>query len=557
MRTSQYLLYTLKSIPKNIETISHKLMLQAGLIRQTQSGLYTWLPNGLKILKKINNIIKYEMECAGATEICFPIMQGKDLWSKSKRLHQYGKELITIYDRNNNRFILSPTYEEMATEFVKQEITSYKKLPIILYQIQKKFRDEIRPRCGIIRAREFIMKDAYSFHNNLQSLQDTYQKIHLTYIKIFQKMQLKFYSVTADCGIIGGNYSHEFQSLSKNGEDKIIVINKKKYKTHKVKLITQNYITKNFFYKKKIYIKNPYHANQINKKNIKIYIIKFHNRKQKQFIGCIIREDHILNIKKIITEKIIYIKNPKIVFPYALELENIIKKIQTKNIYISMIIDPHVLYLKKIIAKFTINDTHYNINFIDQNFQSIQINNIIQKKEKDEVYKIKNCIEIGHIFQIGKKYSKIMDLQILDQNKSKRLVYMGCYGIGVSRLIAAIIEQHHDAKGIIWPKKIAPFELLIIPINFNKCKEIRTISEKLYHAFTKEKIEVLLEDRNEHINTIFSDANLLGIPNIIIVNQNSVNNHTIEYQERKNIKYTNIIHLNKIHDFIISKIKNI
>ncbi|CAL4042558.1 Proline--tRNA ligase [Buchnera aphidicola (Phyllaphis fagi)] len=410
MRTSKYLLYTIKEIPHHSHTISHQLMLRSGLIRKLASGLYIWLPNGLRVIKNIKKIIRYEMEKCQAVEMYLPTMQPDNLWHKSNRINQYGKELIKIYDRNNNCFILSPTNEEIMTNFIKKEIKSYKQLPIILYQIQTKFRDEIRPRSGIIRSREFIMKDAYSFHYDQQSLKKTYMKIHQAYMIIFKKMNLKFYSVQADSGIMGGEYSHEFQALSKNGEDKIVISN--------------------------------------------------------------------TSVKKYINTK-------------------------TNNIN---------------------NNT------------------------------IKHCIEIGHTFQIGKKYSQILNAKFQDIQGKKKFIHLGCYGIGITRLIAAIIEQHHDSKGIIWPDHIAPFQVLIIPINFHICYKIQKISETLYNQFKKSNIKVLLDDRNERIGIKFSDANLIGIPNIIIINKNTINFHTVEYQKRAIINKKIIIHINDIIKYIINNI---
>ncbi|CAL4042586.1 Proline--tRNA ligase [Buchnera aphidicola (Takecallis arundicolens)] len=561
MRTSKYLLYTLKNVPKNIDTISHQLMLKAGLIRQSHNGLYTWLPNGLKVLKNIEKIIRHEMNLVGGIEICFPILQSENLWKQSNRFQQYGNELIKLYDRHNNQFILSPTYEEMATEFIKKEILSYKKLPIILYQIQTKFRDEIRPRFGIIRAREFIMKDAYSFHKNSTSLREIYQNIYLAYEKIFNKMHLKFHAVQADCGIIGGKFSHEFQALSQFGEDKII-LKKKNHQINNITLLTKNYIIKNFFYKKKIYTKNIYNTNihklnkifyLMKKKCIKIYIIKNPYDKKNKFIGYIIRGDHIIDIKKIIKKNIFDNTKNKIIFPNKTEIKNIIKNIKLKKIYIPIVIDTHVLYLKNVIPVTIINEIHCKINFMDHNIKSIQVQDIIFNTIHKKNYKIQNCIEIGHIFQIGVQYSKIIDLKILNKNKCKKLVHMGCYGIGVTRLIAAIIDQNHDKNGIIWPNIIAPFQVVIVPINYNKCQKIKKISEKLYFEF-KKNIETLLDDRNEQIGVIFSDINLIGIPNIIIVNKNTINNNTVEYQNRNNIQNKIIIDINKVKNFIVNKI---
>lgn len=561
MRTSKYLLYTLKNVPKNIDTISHQLMLKAGLIRQSNNGLYIWLPSGLKVLKNIKKIIRYEMNLIDAIEICFPILQSENLWKKSNRFQQYGHELIKLYDRHNNQFILSPTYEEMATEFIKKEILSYKKLPIILYQIQTKFRDEIRPRFGIIRSREFIMKDAYSFHKNSKSLREIYQNIYLAYEKIFNKMHLKFHAVQADCGIIGGKFSHEFQAISQFGEDKII-LKKQNNRINNITLLTKDHIIKNFFYKRKIYIQNIYNTNihkfnkifYLTKKQcIKIYIIKNPYDKKNKFIGYIIRGDHVINIKKIIKKNLSNNTINKIIFPNRIEITKIIKKIRLKQIYIPIIIDTHVLYLKNIIPITIVNEVFYNIDFIDYNITSIQVQDITYHKINKKIYQIQNCIEIGHIFQIGVQYSKIIDLKILNKNKCKKLVHMGCYGIGVTRLIAAIIDQNHDKYGIIWPNILAPFQVVIIPINYNKCQKIQKISEKLYFEF-KTNIETLLDDRNEQIGVIFSDINLIGIPNIIIVNENTINNNTVEYQNRNNIQKKIIIDIREIKKFIINQI---
>ncbi|WP_343128339.1 proline--tRNA ligase [Buchnera aphidicola (Takecallis taiwana)] len=564
MRTSKYVLYTLKEIPKNIDTISHQLMLKAGLIRQVNTGLYIWLPNGLKVLQNIKKIIRYEMNLAGAIEICFPILQPATLWKKSNRFSQYGKELVQLHDRHNNQFILSPTYEEIATEFVKKEILSYKKLPIVLYQIQTKFRDEVRPRFGIIRSREFIMKDAYSFHKNSNSLKKVYQRMYATYEKIFNKMHIKFHAVQAECGIIGGSFSHEFQALSKFGEDKII-LHKQHNCIKNMTLLSKNYIIKNFFYKKNIYIKHMYQKNihELNKifylmkkKCIKMYIIKNPDDQKNKFIGYIIRGDHTINIKKIIKKNIFNNKIKKIIFPDKLEIQKIIRKIKLQKTFLPIIIDTHILYLKKIIPITLINEIYYTRDFINQNITYIQVQDIIHhNKTIKKNYKIKNCIEIGHIFQIGVKYSKIFDLKILNKTKINKLVHMGCYGIGVSRLIAAIIEQNHDKYGIIWPDALAPFQVVIIPIFINKCKKIKTISEKLYYDF-KTDIDVLLEDRHEQTGIIFSDINLIGIPNIIIINNNTIKYNTVEYQQRKNIKNKIIIHINQIKNFIINKIYN-
>ncbi|CAL4320317.1 proline--tRNA ligase [Buchnera aphidicola] len=565
MRTSKYLLYTIKEIPHNTDSISYQLMLRAGIIRKSAVGLYTWLPSGLRVLKKINNIIRYEMNKLGAIEVSFPIMQTDILWKKSNRLKKYGKELIQLYDRNNNRFILSPTYEEMATDFIKNEIKSYKKLPIILYQIQKKFRDERRPRSGTIRAREFIMKDAYSFHENINSLNNTYFQMYQTYINIFKKMNLIFYPVKAESGIMGGKYSHEFQSLSKNGEDQIIIHNNKiKCKNNfciyaeNIKYVrnVQHYISENILYNK-----NEKELQKIfytmKKKIIKIFIIKILLRKKYQFIGLIIKGENTLNIKKINKINIFHLNKKKIFFANSTEIKKIINNNNSINLIIPLITDPNVVYLKEIIPMVIINNIFFTNIILSQNFQYSQIYSIIDTKNSYNTKKIAHCIEIGHIFQIGQKYSRDSNTKINNIHGEQKFIHMGCYGIGITRLVSAIIEQNHDHKGIIWPSNIAPFEVLIIPINFHQCKKIKKISESLYKQCRQYNLEVLLEDREERIGILFNDANLLGIPNIIIINQNTINNNTVEYQERKYLYKKKIINMNNIINIIIQKLKNI
>lgn len=561
MRTSKYLLYTNKQIVHSQQCISHTLMLQAGLIRKISSGLYIWLPTGLRVLQKIKNIIRYEMNNIGGSEVLFPIMQNEDLWHKSNRFNQYGKELIKLYDRNNNCFILSPTYEEIITDFAKKQINSYKKLPILLYQIQSKFRDEMRPRAGIIRSKEFIMKDAYSFHINKTCLENTYHTMYKTYIKIFKKMQLNFHAIPASSGFIGGKYSHEFQSLSKNGEDKLIFEKQKKKNINIINEISKIYKKKNIFNQKKYIYKNFSYNIEIEqikkiifkypKKIIKIFLINKNNK----FIGLAIRYDHILNINKI---KKIYSNDSQIIFANKKEIKNLINHKKKIHFHIPFILDTHLMYLKNIIPIVIINNMIFPKNILNQKFKKIKIKNIITLENQKNIKKIKinNSIEIGHIFNIGKKYSKIINFQINTQYQKKNFIYMGCYGIGVTRLIAAIIEQNHDNQGIIWPINIAPFQVIIIPINMHHCSKIQIISEKLYNQFKQQHIDVLLEDRNERTNIIFSDTNLIGIPYIIIINSNTITNNTVEYQKRINIHIKKIIHIKNIIMHIVNDIKN-
>ncbi|MCW5196480.1 proline--tRNA ligase [Buchnera aphidicola (Pemphigus obesinymphae)] len=428
MRANKYFFCTIKERPHNIDIISHQLMLRSGMIRKTASGIYTWLPTGLRVLKKIENIVREELNKIGAIEIFMPIIQPVHLWKISKRWNTYGKELLKVIDRHNITHILGPTHEEVITFLVKNEVHSYKQLPLILYQIQTKFRDEIRPRCGVMRSKEFIMKDAYSFHADITSLQTTYHKMHQTYTKIFQRMKLKFTDIKAKNGEMGGNISHEFHAFTNNGED--------------------------------------------------------------------------------------------------------------KNIYPD-----------------TLNNSH-NIkkNYSIQN--TIKSNNKEGKKSLDEhdCLNIERSIEIGHIFQLEQKYSKTINAYILENNGNKNFLNMGCYGIGITRIISAIIEQNHDNRGIIWNSSISPFQAVILPINFHKSNIVQEISEKIYLQLKEKNVETMLDDRNIHPGIMFTEMELIGIPHSIIVSERHIYNNEIEYISRFNNK-KKLIKINNISDYITEKIK--
>ncbi|WP_343182673.1 proline--tRNA ligase [Buchnera aphidicola] len=565
MRTSEYPLNTIKNISNNINSISHKLMIKAGLIRSISSGIYIWLPLGLKVIKKIKKIIRYEMKKIGSIEMYFPIMQPEYLWKKSDRIKKYGNELIKIKDRNKKIFILSPTHEEMVTEFIKQEMTSYKKFPLILYQIQTKFRDEIRPRFGVIRSKEFIMKDAYSFHENKDSLSKTYKKMYQTYMKIFKKMNLIVYPVQAESGVIGGKVSHEFQALSKNGEDAIIIASKNIQQSKNIINKIQKAKKTTIFQKKEyLNIKNIYNKNNyqmkkiflIIKKNIiKIFIIK-NDKKKNNFIIFMIKGDQILNEEKIKTILNLNQENEKINFLNYHEINTIIKKNKKINFKKKIIINQDIVFLKHIFPIVIINNIFFKNHILNQDFLFSKIKNIVINKNKNKKYKIKKSIEIGHIFQIGKKYSNYFNLKLKNKNGINKTIHMGCYGIGVTRLISAIIEQNHDKRGIIWTNEIAPFHAAIIPINFHKCKKTVKISEILYEELKQKGISVLLENRKKNIGEKLYDINLIGIPNIIIINHETLKSNLIEYQKRKEIQKKKLIPINQIADIIKKNIYN-
>ena len=574
MRAKKYLFSTLKEIPNNSDCTSHILMLRAGIIRQSTSGTYIWLPTGLRILKKVINIIRKEMEKCEAMEISKPFLQKKKIWDISKRFNEYGKELFQIKDRNNKKFILGPTYEEFITCFMKNEIQSYKQLPLILYQIQTKFRDEIRPRFGTIRTKEFIMKDAYSFHLDSTSLEKTYTIIYNAYVRIFQKMKLKFYAVKADSGIMGGIKSHEFQAPSSNGENTIVISTKSNYATN---IQVENTITSqtqkstidnhHFEFTKilstheKISKKLSTIPNSLRANFIKTILIKTKKNSKYSFLALLIQGNQVIDEKKI--SKINIISNP-LKFASNEEILSITgttsKFIGPINLNLPILADYSIANLKNFTIGSNITNQYFNnMNWNkDISFPKIYdiryiLENRFNPNDTGEL-KIKNSIEIAHIFQIGKKYSKIMNMKVQNEIGKKQVLTMGCYGIGIARTISAVIEQNHDQNGIIWPSSIAPFEIAIIPINFYESKLVKIQSEKIYHFCKKHGIEVILDDRKNTLGTKLSEMELIGIPNSIIVSEKLLENNTIEYRQRHH-REKKIITINEIlkkisHKFI-------
>ncbi|WP_343189236.1 proline--tRNA ligase [Buchnera aphidicola (Chaitoregma tattakana)] len=519
MRTSKYPFFVNKKHYKN-KIISNELMLRSGLIRKISSGIYSFLPLGVRIINKITKIIKVEMEKNNSIEILMPVLQPISLWKNSNREKIFGKELFKLLDRKKKKFILSPTNEEIITYILSKEIKSYKNLPIIFYQIQNKYRDEIRPRAGIIRCKEFIMKDAYSFHKEEKSLQKTYLDMYNSYTKIFSSLKIKFYTIKTESKKMGGKISHEFHSVSKNGENYILT-------------------TKNYNIAKKISItsivkkEHKKHNLKYETYYTKIFLIKID--KYKNNIIIIIHENSNIDIKKI--KK--YFNNNLIKFEKKNKIEKFYKKISDPKkilkIRNKIIIDKYVLlnknfYIRKEINKIeNIKHSHYKENLLF-----------------NYAYNIKKSIEIAHIFKIGKKYSKKNNFFIIDQKKNKKFINMGCYGIGITRLIPSIIEQNYDKNGIIWPKIISPFEIIILPINKKKYPEVENFSKTLYKYMKNKKIEVLIDDREISPGKMFFEADLIGITHIVIVSMKNVKNKIVEYRNRKSNK-TILVSIDKIN----------
>ena len=422
MRVTHYFLSTSKNIPSDAELISHQLMLRAGLIRKLASGLYTWMPLGLRVLEKVKNIVKHEMNKAGALEVLMPAVQPAELWQESNRWQQYGPELLRLKDRHERDFCFGPTHEEIITDIARHELHSYKQLPVTFYQIQTKFRDEIRPRFGVMRAREFLMKDAYSFHLDQTSLEQTYNTMYQAYTSIFTQLGLNFRAVKADTGNIGGSVSHEFQIIAQSGEDILV------------------------------FSDDP-------------------------------TSDYAANIELMDRDKI---------------------------------------------------------------------------KEGDPCpdgkgqLKFARGIEVGHIFQLGDKYSTAMKAHVTNQSGENQTLLMGCYGIGVSRIVAAAIEQHHDESGIIWPPAMAPFDVVIVPINSHKSPAVKAIADKIYENLLAHTIDVLYDDRADRLGAMLADMDLIGIPKRIIIGEKNLANNQIEIQDRAT-KATQLVNINEYLDSFTKK----
>lgn len=565
MRLSKYVLFTLKENPSNVKIVSHKLMVRAGLVRKLSSGLYYWLPTGVRVLKKIKKIIRKEMNKIGSFEISIPFVQPIYLWEESGRIKEYGSELVSFLDRSLKSFVLSPTNEEAVSNLISNELFSFRKLPLILYQIHMKFRDELRPRFGVVRSKEFIMKDAYSFHTNKQSLKNTYDIIFETYNIIFNKVGLIFKVVEADNGSIGGNISHEFQALTDNGEDQIVFSKNEKYAV-KLEFAKVSCFGRRNLPKKKMQIINVKNINTIFElvenyklsidkvvKTIIVYGSKFSNSK---FIALLIRADHQLNISK--AGEHFFVKKPvQFATEYEIKKEFLISSffLGPVNLKIPFIVDQSVSIMSDFVVGSNYDNKYYfGVNWDrDLLLENVwDLRNIVKEDLKEDSNKnleIKNSIEIGHIFQLGTKYFKV-NKSVIKHNDKKKKLNMGCYGIGISRMVSAIIEQNHDSRGIIWPELVSPFQLAIIPVNMYQFNVIQKISEKIYFDLKKNRIDVIFDDRKKHFGSMLSDIELIGIPHIIIIGKQFLNSKRIEYRNRrKNSKI--LIKSDKIIEFLL------
>jgi prolyl-tRNA synthetase len=569
MRTSQTLISTLKETPADAEIISHRLMLRAGLIKKLASGLYTWMPMGLRVLRKVERIVREEMDAAGAIELLMPVVQPGELWQESGRWAQYGPELLRLTDRHDREFCLGPTHEEVITDIARQTLSSYKQLPLNFYQIQTKFRDEIRPRFGVMRAREFTMKDAYSFHIDQSSLEETYWTMHRAYCSIFDRLGLVYRPVEADTGSIGGSHSHEFHVLADSGEDAIAFSNQSDYAANTelaealapahsrpqaqqalTELSTPGIKT----------IEELEHSHQIApQSSVKTLIVA--GSEPDTWVALVLRGDHRLNTIK--AEKLDAVAQP-LRMAEAAEARTAcgatFGSIGPVGLSIPVIVDRSAAVLADFACGANRDDWHYTGANWERDAHITQVADLREICEGDPspdglgTIDIKRGIEVGHIFQLGQKYSAALNAQVLDDNGKSQTLSMGCYGIGISRIVAAAIEQNHDDNGICWPESMAPFRVAIVPLNMNKSEAVAAAAIQLYEQLQALGIEVLLDDRNERPGIKFADMELIGIPHRIVIGDRSLTEGQVEYKQRTEADAHNIP-LHNVIDFLRDKLK--
>jgi len=548
MRVSRFLLATQKEVPADAEIISHQLMLRAGMIRKLAAGLYTWLPLGLRVLRKVEAIVREEMNRAGAQEVLMPAVQPAELWRESGRWEEYGPELLRMQDRHGRDFCLGPTHEEIITDLIRNELRSYKQLPSNFYQIQTKFRDEVRPRFGIMRAREFLMKDAYSFHLNKASLDETYQIMHQTYCRIFDRLGLDYRPVRADSGAIGGSLSHEFHVLADSGEDAIAFSDQSDYaaNTELAEALapaeprpaaSEEMST--------VATPNQHSIEEVSQqlgvsaeKCLKTLIV---NGEDDQLIALVLRGDHVLNPVK--AEKI-----GTVASPLSFSDEDKIKKaigcapgsIGPVGLSIPVYVDRSAAVVADFVCGANVDGQHLKGVNWGRDLPETEVVDIRTVAAGDPSpdgkgsLEIKRGIEVGHIFQLGTKYSEALKASVLDENGKSVTMSMGCYGIGVSRVVAAAIEQNHDEYGIIWPDALAPFQIALLPMNMHKSERVRTAVDALYAELQAAGFDVLLDDRKERPGVMFADMELIGIPHRLVIGEKGLDKNILEYKGRKN-----------------------
>lgn len=567
MKVSQFPISTLRDTPADAEVISHQLMLKAGMIKRLASGLYTWAPLGLKVLRKVENIVREEMNRSGAVELLMPSVQPAELWKESGRWEEYGPELLRITDRGDREFCYGPTHEEVITDYVRSELNSYKQLPVNYYQIQTKFRDEIRPRFGVMRSREFLMKDAYSFHTSTESLQETYDVMYETYQRIFTRLGLNFRPVQADNGSIGGNGSHEFHVLADSGEDDIAFSNSSDYAANIEKAPTlPSTQERPAPTEEMVCFETPglktidslaKAMNIAATQQVKILLVE---GEDDTTIALLVRGDH--NLNEIKAEKIEGIVAP---LTFATE-EKIIELTGSKpgslgpvGLNLRIIADHAVAPLSDFVCGANKEGHHLKgVNWVRDlpEPEFMDIRNVVAGDPSPDgqgQLEIRRGIEVGHIFQLGTKYSETMNAKVLDENGKSQLMTMGCYGIGVSRVVASCIEQNHDEKGIIWPAAMAPFQIALAPLNYHKSEAVKATADQLYTDLVAAGCDVILDDRNIRPGAMFADMELIGIPHRVVISDRGLKNQQLEYKFRT-AEDAELIDLDNALQVIIAKL---
>jgi prolyl-tRNA synthetase len=563
MKTSSFFIATQKEVPAEAEIASHRLMLRAGLIRRLSAGIYTWLPLGLRVLQKVERIIREEMNRAGAVELSMPVVQPAELWQESGRWQAYGPELLRLRDRHERDFVLQPTSEEVVTELARSELKSYRRLPLHFYQIQTKFRDERRPRFGILRGREFVMKDGYSFHADLADLEREYRNMHDTYTRIFSRLGLKFRAVAADTGAIGGTGSHEFHVLAESGEDAIAFCPQSDYAANvelaealapgprpapsqpMTKVPTPGKTTCE---EVAALLKLPL------QRTVKAVAVMHDG----QFVLLLVRGDHQLN----------EIKAQKVIGAFRFATEAQIRQhlhcpagyIGPVGAKVKVIADRTVAAMADFVcganeAGFHLAGVNWDRDLPEP--QVADLRNVVAGDPSPDGkgrLEIVRGIEVGHIFQLRTKYSEAMGASFLDEKGAPRPFEMGCYGIGVTRVVAAAIEQNHDARGIVFPAPIAPFAACLVPIGYHKSETLRAAAERLYQDLAASGIEVLMDDREERPGVLFADMDLIGIPHRVVLSERGLAAGTAEYKARGDDKPTDVP-LASIADFLRQRLQ--
>ena len=552
MRLSQLPINTLKDVPADAEVVSHQLMVRAGLIRRLTAGSYTWLPIGLRVLRKVERIIREEMNRAGALEVLMPTIQPAELWQESGRWQQYGPELLRLLDRHERQYCYGPTHEEVITDIARRELRSYRQLPVNFYQLQTKFRDEIRPRFGVMRAREFLMKDAYSFHLDEASLLEGYRAMYDAYARIFTRLKLRFRAVQADTGSIGGSFSHEFHVLAESGEDAIAFSDADEYAANlelAVALPPSEPRPKAVQKLAEVHTPGQRTIAEVSaflkvspQQCVKTLLVE---GSEGDVVACVLRGDHELNAVK--TQKL-----PGVASPLRMaSAERVLQSAGAEPGSIGPVGLKCKVYADHSAARladFVCGANRPGVHLSGVNWgrdlaepEAVDLRNVMAGDPSPSGHGrlgIARGIEVGHVFQLGRKYSESMNLRVLDEQGREVTPLMGCYGIGVTRVVAAAIEQNHDERGIIWPEPIAPFNVILVPVNAQKSERVRETSERLYRELNAAGIEVLLDDRDARPGVKFADAELFGIPHRVVVGERGLEAGRLEYRGRRDSEPT-------------------